>query len=91
MGSTADSLRVAVLAALNLADELSQATSADLHLGHTRATKPADAAGRSAGEGLTILPAPADACEPEGFGMLLKPGGCLIALLLLPLRQLRQV
>jgi cell division protein ZapA len=38
-GRTADSLRVAVLAALNLADELSQATSADLHLGHTRATK----------------------------------------------------
>jgi cell division protein ZapA len=36
-GRTADSLRVAVLAALNLADELSQATSADLQLGHTRA------------------------------------------------------
>jgi len=37
-GRTADSLRVAVLAALNLADELAQATSADLRLGHTRAT-----------------------------------------------------
>jgi len=36
-GRTADSLRVAVLAALNLADELAQATSADLRLGHTRA------------------------------------------------------
>jgi cell division protein ZapA len=36
-GRTADSLRVAVLAALNLADELSQATSADLQLGHARA------------------------------------------------------
>lgn len=35
-GRTADSLRVAVLAALNLADELSQATGADLQLGHTR-------------------------------------------------------
>jgi cell division protein ZapA (FtsZ GTPase activity inhibitor) len=30
-------LRVAVLAALNLADELSQATSADVQLGHARA------------------------------------------------------
>jgi cell division protein ZapA len=38
-GRTADSLRVAVLAALNLADELSQATSGDVQLGHTRATK----------------------------------------------------
>ncbi len=37
-GQTADSLRVAVLAALNLADELSQATSADVQLGHARAT-----------------------------------------------------
>jgi cell division protein ZapA len=37
-GKTADSLRVAVLAALNLADELSQATSADLQLGHARAS-----------------------------------------------------
>jgi len=37
-GKTADSLRVAVLAALNLADELSQATSADVQLGHARAT-----------------------------------------------------
>src|SRR5579863_3130606 len=36
-GRTADSLRVAVLAALNLADEVSQATGADLQLGHTRA------------------------------------------------------
>ncbi len=36
-GRTADSLRVAVLAALNLADEVSQATSADLRLGHARA------------------------------------------------------
>jgi cell division protein ZapA len=36
-GRTADSLRVAVLAALNLADELAQATSADLRLGHSRA------------------------------------------------------
>ncbi|HVN93198.1 MAG TPA: cell division protein ZapA [Terracidiphilus sp.] len=37
-GRTADSLRVAVLAALNLADEVSQATSADLQLGHARAS-----------------------------------------------------
>ncbi len=36
-GRTADSLRVAVLAALNLADEVAQATSADLQLGHARA------------------------------------------------------
>jgi cell division protein ZapA len=36
-GRTADSLRVAVLAALNLADELAQATSADLRLGHSHA------------------------------------------------------
>jgi cell division protein ZapA len=36
-GSTADSLRVAVLAALNLADELSQAGSADPKAGHARA------------------------------------------------------
>ena len=35
-GKTADSLRVAVLAALNLADELSQATSADPRQGHAR-------------------------------------------------------
>lgn len=35
-GHTADSLRVAVLAALNLADELSQAGSADPRLGHAR-------------------------------------------------------
>ena len=38
-GKTADSLRVAVLAALNLADELSQATAADPRLGHARATR----------------------------------------------------
>jgi cell division protein ZapA len=36
-GKTADSLRVAVLAALNIADELSQATSANVQLGHARA------------------------------------------------------
>ena len=36
-GHTADSLRVAVLAALNLADELSQAGTADPRLGHARA------------------------------------------------------
>jgi cell division protein ZapA len=36
-GKTADSLRVAVLAALNLADELSQATSADPREGRARA------------------------------------------------------
>lgn len=36
-GRTADSLRVAVLAALNLADELSQATTADPRMGHARA------------------------------------------------------
>ena len=36
-GRTVDSLRVAVLAALNLADELSQAGSADARLGHARA------------------------------------------------------
>ena len=35
-GRTADSLRVAVLAALNLADELSQAGGADAKLGHAR-------------------------------------------------------
>lgn len=35
-GRTADSLRVAVLAALNLADELSQAGSADPQQGHAR-------------------------------------------------------
>ncbi len=39
LGRTADSLRVAVLAALNLADELSQATSGDVQLGHSRAAK----------------------------------------------------
>lgn len=37
-GRTADSLRVAVLAALNLADELSQARSADPTAGHLRAS-----------------------------------------------------
>jgi cell division protein ZapA len=36
-GRTVDSLRVAVLAALNLADELSQASSADPRQGHARA------------------------------------------------------
>jgi cell division protein ZapA len=36
-GRTVDSLRVAVLAALNLADELTQATGADVRLGHARA------------------------------------------------------
>jgi cell division protein ZapA len=36
-GKTADSLRVAVLAALNLADELSQARSADPRAGRARA------------------------------------------------------
>jgi cell division protein ZapA len=36
-GRTVDSLRVAVLAALNLADELSQAGGADAQLGHARA------------------------------------------------------
>ncbi len=36
-GHTADSLRVAVLAALNLADELFQAGTADPRLGHARA------------------------------------------------------
>jgi cell division protein ZapA len=36
-GRTVDSLRVAVLAALNLADELSQAGAADARLGHARA------------------------------------------------------
>lgn len=35
-GHTADSLRVAVLAALNLADELSQAPVADPKVGHAR-------------------------------------------------------
>ncbi|HTY82881.1 MAG TPA: cell division protein ZapA [Silvibacterium sp.] len=38
-GSTADSLRVAVLAALNLADELSQAGSADPKAGHAQAAR----------------------------------------------------
>jgi cell division protein ZapA len=36
-GRTVDSLRVAVLAALNLADELTQAGSADAMPGHARA------------------------------------------------------
>jgi cell division protein ZapA len=36
-GRTVDSLRVAVLAALNLADELSQAGGADAKQGHARA------------------------------------------------------
>ena len=38
-GRTADSLRVAVLAALNLADELSQAATADPRLGHAHAQR----------------------------------------------------
>jgi cell division protein ZapA len=37
-GRTVDSLRVAVLAALNLADELSQSVGADARQGHARAT-----------------------------------------------------
>jgi cell division protein ZapA len=36
-GRTVDSLRVAVLAALNLADELSQSVNADTRQGHARA------------------------------------------------------
>jgi cell division protein ZapA len=36
-GRTVDSLRVAVLAALNLADELSQSATADPRAGHVRA------------------------------------------------------
>jgi cell division protein ZapA len=36
-GRTADSLRVAVLAALNLADELSRAVNTDARPGHARA------------------------------------------------------
>ena len=36
-GRTVDSLRVAVLAALNLADELTQAGGADVREGHARA------------------------------------------------------
>jgi cell division protein ZapA len=36
-GRTVDSLRVAVLAALNLADELSQAANANALVGHARA------------------------------------------------------
>lgn len=36
-GRTVDSLRVAVLAALNLADELSQTGDGDAQLGHARA------------------------------------------------------
>jgi cell division protein ZapA len=36
-GRTVDSLRVAVLAALNLADELTQTTGADAREGHARA------------------------------------------------------
>jgi len=38
-GRTVDSLRVAVLAALNLADELSQAGTADPKAGHAHAAK----------------------------------------------------
>ena len=36
-GRTVDSLRVAVMAALNLADELAQAGNADVQPGHARA------------------------------------------------------
>lgn len=36
-GRTVDSLRVAVLAALNLADELARAGGAEIHEGHARA------------------------------------------------------
>ena len=36
-GRTVDSIRVAVLAALNFADELSQAAGADARKGHSRA------------------------------------------------------
>ena len=36
-GNTVDSLRVAVLAALNLADELAQSAGADARKGHNRA------------------------------------------------------
>lgn len=36
-GRTVDSLRVAVMAALNLADELTQASFADVQPGHARA------------------------------------------------------
>jgi cell division protein ZapA len=38
-GRTVDSLRVAVMAALNLADELAQAGIADVQPGHARAAK----------------------------------------------------
>ena len=51
-GRTADSLRVAVLAALNLADELSrveQAGGGDARQGSCARRQPARAAGRSAG------------------------------------------
>ena len=47
-GRTVDSLRVAVLAALNLADELSQAGSCRSHAGPCARRQPARAAGRSA-------------------------------------------
>jgi len=36
-GRTVDSLRVAVLAALNLADDLAQSSGADVRAGHARA------------------------------------------------------
>lgn len=41
-GRTVDSLRVAVLAALNLADELSQTSGADAKAGHARVAHLAD-------------------------------------------------
>ena len=47
-GRTVDSLRVAVLAALNLADELSQTGGADARAGPCARRQPARAAGRSA-------------------------------------------
>jgi cell division protein ZapA len=47
-GRTVDSLRVAVLAALNLADELSQAGIVDSQPGHARAATLRGLAGRSA-------------------------------------------
>ena len=50
-GSTADSLRVAVLAALNLADAVTIFGSADPKAGHAQAATPAPA-GRNAAAGL---------------------------------------
>ena len=50
-GRTVDSLRVAVLAALNLADELSQSSGADASEGHTRARQPPQSPRRGAHRG----------------------------------------